>query len=208
MIKVKINGKDITDFIVLEDIHILEDKLKSQEFDKPIRGIRNATISIGGPLMTDNVQEERKNIPLDYDDLVRTISILDKYDGWVDDFYFSVEDGKIVAFIRCSDRFWWGSSDLEPFEPDDIDILSKAYSDIDAVEHIYNGYAYMLYCCRKRNMRPQGAAYPKIENSATQETKEAIFQLFHDCGPEREVGFGNPYAPGEYPERSGSCNVD
>ena len=38
-------------------------------------------------------------------------------------------------------------------------------------------------------MRPQGAYYP--------ESDPETWPLFDDCGPEREVGLGNPYRPGE-----------
>lgn len=46
-----------------------------------------------------------------------------------------------------------------------------------------------LFACRSRKMRPQGACYP--------DDHPELWPLFDACGPEREVGMGNPYRPGE-----------
>ena len=42
-------------------------------------------------------------------------------------------------------------------------------------------------------MRPQGAFYSYIDKTS--------WPLFDLAGPEREVGLGNPYAPGAYKRR-------
>jgi hypothetical protein len=47
-----------------------------------------------------------------------------------------------------------------------------------------------LFAARVRKMRPQGAAY-KVRYD------ESIWHLFNECGPEREVGNGNPREPGQ-----------
>lgn len=47
-----------------------------------------------------------------------------------------------------------------------------------------------LFAARVRGMRPQGAAYTFYPPET--------WPLFDACGPEREIGFGNPYRPGEY----------
>lgn len=54
----------------------------------------------------------------------------------------------------------------------------------------YGSYALDLYSCRIEGMRPQGAVY--------RHNKKELWPLFDACGPEREVGLGNPYKPGEY----------
>ena len=92
--------------------------------------------------------------------------------------------------ILCNDFFAWGLADLEPvFKPD---VLEQCYVDCRAVtgencDHEY--YAPYLYVCRIRGMRPQGAVYPRDRR---------YWKIFDDCGPERPVQPGNPYAPGEY----------
>lgn len=47
-----------------------------------------------------------------------------------------------------------------------------------------------LFAAKVRGMRPQGACY-------TYYPKELWIE-FDQAGPEREIGFGNPYKPGEY----------
>jgi hypothetical protein len=44
--------------------------------------------------------------------------------------------------------------------------------------------AELLFACRSRNSRPQGAIYKRIS--------KALVPLFDACGPERMTGFGNP----------------
>lgn len=93
---------------------------------------------------------------------------------WDEDLNFS---------INCNDWFVWGCADYEDITPETIDLLERSIqADPDTGD--------MLYCCRLRGMRPQGAAYSMI--------KKEVWPLFDDCGPERPVEFGNPYAPGEY----------
>ena len=42
----------------------------------------------------------------------------------------------------------------------------------------------LLYCARKRKMRPQGAMYKTIPKT--------LWHLFDVCGEEREMNMGNP----------------
>ena len=54
----------------------------------------------------------------------------------------------------------------------------------------FSGAVADLFAARSRQERPQGACYSGYDRS--------IWSLFDACGPEREVGLGNPYVPGEY----------
>lgn len=92
------------------------------------------------------------------------------------------EYAPITFFINCNDTFFWGCADAEDVTPENIEVLRKAYDDSK-----YHGD--ILFCARVREMRPQGAMYDCI--------RKEDWHLFDACGPEREVGFGNPCAPGE-----------
>jgi hypothetical protein len=86
-------------------------------------------------------------------------------------------DFSVLAVI-CNDVFWWGCADLEQVESlEDIELLVKSCEDAK-----YDGA--ILYCARKRGMRPQGAMYKHINKE--------IHHLFNECGPEREIDFLNP----------------
>jgi hypothetical protein len=78
-------------------------------------------------------------------------------------------------------------------------LLDKAYFPEDAGSpddgaQLVDGKWYMpvwgcdLFVCRERKMRPQGAVYPEDRR---------FWPLFDACGPEREVGLGNPHASPE-----------
>jgi len=96
---------------------------------------------------------------------------------------------KLEFFISCNDIFMWGCADGEEVESQiDVELLQRALVDCDELGVDYMGP--ILYCARKRKLRPQGAYYSYIDKK--------LWHLFHECGPEREVGLGNPYAPGDY----------
>ena len=83
-------------------------------------------------------------------------------------------------FINCNDFFAWGCADAEPVQtPEDVGALERAFQDA-------GDDGPLLYCARRRGMRPQGAYYDHIEKEH--------WPLFDACGPEREVTFGNPKA--------------
>jgi len=88
--------------------------------------------------------------------------------------------------INCSDVFFWGCADSEVILEEDIKDFDKALKDCDD----NNDAGQLLYCARKMKERPQGAYYSLIP--------EKYWSLFNEAGPEKEVGFGNPYAIGEY----------
>jgi len=84
----------------------------------------------------------------------------------------------LTFFVGCNDVFCWACADAEPVASEaDVDALEQALKDAD-------DDGAMLYCARKRGMRPQGALYKHID--------PANRHWFDECGPEREVGPGNP----------------
>lgn len=89
----------------------------------------------------------------------------------------------LSVFVRCNDLFWWATADLEPLNTETLGTFKHAVLDGGIL------YGPILYCCRQRKLRPQGAYYKHIDKE---------FQhLFNDCGPEREADtkpFGNPVA--------------
>jgi len=84
--------------------------------------------------------------------------------------------------VMCNDAFHWACSDGEDVTThDDIDMLIQACKEAD-----YDGP--LLYCARKRGMRPQGAMYGHIDKK--------YWKLFDDAGPERDPKeFGNTPKP-------------
>lgn len=84
----------------------------------------------------------------------------------------------LTFMVNCNDLFHWAFADAELIESsNDIDQLDAACKEAG-----YDGAS--LYCARRRKMRPQGACYKHLD--------EKNWPLFDACGPEREVGFGNP----------------
>lgn len=89
------------------------------------------------------------------------------------------EYAPISIFAKCNDLFFWGCADCERITAENIDAFEQAYK-----ESPENGV--LLFCCRVRKMRPQGAYYKYISDDEK--------HLFDACGEQREVGFGNPAA--------------
>lgn len=139
----------------------------------------------------------------------------------------------LTVYVNVSDLFWWACGDMEEIEEDDVDSLRRAIDDVTAVsEHADVGDAFVLFVCRKRNMRPQGAFYKYLTinaydadgkaewtwnedrfNNATKQNgvrelkiddaKTAALRALFNAMPEREIDMGNPYSTGnEYLFRS------
>ena len=95
------------------------------------------------------------------------------------------DDGAFRFAVLCNDVFMWGSADAEEINtPEDVALLRQTYDDCHAIDP-YNWIWSMLYCARKRQMRPQGAMYKHVDDQ--------FVEFFSACGPERETGLGNPH---------------
>lgn len=116
--------------------------------------------------------------------IIRLMHIFNESNGGppCDTLWWYSEGDTLRFAITCSDYFCWGCADAEDIYEDDIPLLEECFRDAKAVGDGYD--AGELYCCRKRQMRPQGACYeylnPKIQ------------PLIDACGPYRESGIGNP----------------
>lgn len=86
-------------------------------------------------------------------------------------------DKKLEFFILCNDIFFWGSADAEEIFQEDLELLEQSL-----IDDPYTGN--LLYCARKRQLRPQNAAYPMV-------LKE-YWHFYDTCGPEREIDMLNP----------------
>lgn len=87
---------------------------------------------------------------------------------------------KLEFFINCNDVFYWGVADAEGIESEeDVEDLRRACADADLDGPL-------LYCARRRGIRPQGAAYKIL--------CKKNWPLFDSCGPERAPELGNPEA--------------
>lgn len=96
----------------------------------------------------------------------------------------NLEHHSITFFINCNDVFYWACSDVVEITEDNIEIFEQSYKD-------YEEYGGILFCCRVRNMRPQGAFYQYFADDKK--------YLFDDCGPKRNIDILNPYNEyGEY----------
>jgi hypothetical protein len=89
-------------------------------------------------------------------------------------------DGELKLFIQCSDFFYWATSDVEPVETDeDIAMLEKAIEECrEAVGDFYPTEGPLLYCSRRRHLRPQQPYYKYLD--------ERTHPLFDAAGPVRD----------------------
>lgn len=93
------------------------------------------------------------------------------------------DDTDVLDFyVDCSDLFGWGVSDVEPVTPETLGELEQALKDCN-----HDGEGFYLYCARRRKMRPQGAWFTRGY------IDPKYMPLYAECGPEREVGHGNPH---------------
>lgn len=109
-----------------------------------------------------------------------------------DDLFWREDNGVVSFYAKCSDFFWWGTADVEEITPENVDMLDQAWDDIRAAKpgDPFGSLSIApLFCARVRQMRPQGAAYPK---------ERWLWPLFDACGPERETGLVNPVLHPQY----------
>jgi hypothetical protein len=108
------------------------------------------------------------------------LTLLEAVEPIRDEIYWFVKGDEVEMYVNANDLFFWACSDGVALGPEDLPLLEQCLKDSE-----YHGA--WLYCCRKEQMRPQGACYKYLP--------EEEWSLFHACGPEREVDFGNPYTP-------------
>lgn len=120
--------------------------------------------------------------------ILKVLQLASKYD-LCGDLYWRTDDEyePCTFFVNCNDVFAWACADCEEITPENIDELERAMQDCIKASNLTGGeiYGEMLFCCRIRKMRPQGAAYPK--------KCPDLWPLFDACGPERKTDFGNPH---------------
>ena len=63
--------------------------------------------------------------------------------------------------VDCSDTFYWGTADSENVAEADLPELRRAVTDVHACP--VGAYLWpVLWCARKRDMRPMAAFYQKV----------------------------------------------
>lgn len=111
------------------------------------------------------------------------------------DVFWREDDGVLSMHVQCSDVFFWGSSDSEEITGENVDLLEETFAECEVVFGRYQAdEAGVLFVARVRGERPQGAYYANLGDAWT--------VLFDACGPEREVGFGNPMTPEQAKDRA------
>ena len=103
------------------------------------------------------------------------------FDHDIDLFWSVDENDEVRAAIVVNDVFFWGCSDCEDVEVEDLPMLNQAMKDGGYILWKY------LFVCRKRKMRPQGAWI-----NGTLFNDNVLRQHFLDAGPVREIDVGNP----------------
>ena len=79
----------------------------------------------------------------------------------------------VHLLVKCSDTFYFASADAESILPEEFDGLRLA------IEEAGDLWGPILWCARKRKLRPLKPHYIKMTK-----TQRALFDA---CGPEREV---------------------
>lgn len=102
--------------------------------------------------------------------------------------------GDLFPSVRCNDIFYWGCSDFEAIDEQDIPLLEKAIE--DCLECKSNDGP-LLFVARKRGERPQGAIYENLLDPKN-------YALFDAAGPHRDVDMANPEPHPDDPLDSGS----
>lgn len=95
------------------------------------------------------------------------MKLFEKYDA-CDELYW---DAFLEFYVHCNDFFAWACADCEHVNgKEDLELLKECFKDSE-----YHGV--LLYCAKKRKMRPQGAYYKYLKKDE---------KLFDACGPERD----------------------
>lgn len=100
---------------------------------------------------------------------------------------------RIDFYVRCSDVFAWGCSDVEEVTEENVGLLEQTVSEGEERLGRYRAYlAFTLFVARVRKERPQDAWYNQV--IGTDSDEDAWWrERFDACGPERKQDFGNPH---------------
>jgi hypothetical protein len=100
------------------------------------------------------------------------------------------EYAPVTMMVNCNDLFYWATADCEKITAANINGFEQAIADVvEAAGEDEVDAAPLLWVCRERQMRPQGAYYQHIDSR--------LHGLFNACGPARpsdSAPFGNPIA--------------
>lgn len=121
------------------------------------------------------------------DDILRLIAREDLFDSVVWSEHYA--SGDLEFSVLCNDTFWWATADCEEVNKKTLPELQKALDDACKICG-HSNWGDVLYCTRRRKMRPQGAIYKNMPSK--------IKHLFDACGPEREVALMNPHDQKEF----------
>lgn len=122
--------------------------------------------------------------------LADVFEVIAEHDLREDVLYQVTPDRKVSIYFLCNDLFWWGCADAEEITPENLPVLRQCVANLKAVDKVLGTvHVAELFCSMVRKERPQGVCYDGFEPE--------YWPLFDACGPEREVGMGNPYRPGQ-----------
>ena len=100
----------------------------------------------------------------------------------------STADGGVRLIIGCNDFFYWGTADGEELTPADLPLLRQCVDDLKAAEKHSEDHCWLLFCARKRGMRPQRPffrAYSRKEAAYVgDQLSPPVRALFDACGPD------------------------
>ncbi|WP_016888285.1 hypothetical protein [Mycobacteroides abscessus] len=149
-------------------------------------------------------------------DLLYEVAKLAQFDA-CESIWWRWNEGRteLLVLVNCSDLFDWGTADCELVTEENLPILKQSIADVQVVsgsEYDGQSTAFLLFCCRVRKQRPQGAYYKyltvhysvpdglnewgnpkqrKDEEESALRT-ENLRDLFNACGPQRGIDFLNP----------------
>jgi hypothetical protein len=105
-------------------------------------------------------------------------------------FLWHVADGRVTFSMACSDTFAWGCADAETIEPRDLPLLRECLSDLRAAGQYEEMWLGILFCARKRGMRPMNRWVKDMREK--EGMNNTVHALFCAAGPERESAWGAP----------------
>ena len=98
-------------------------------------------------------------------------------------------NGKLRILIGCSDLFYWATADGEVWLPEDVPLMWQCLDDLKAADKTYGTcYLLELFCCRKRQMRPQHPYFRNYDREKCgyfeDRLSPAVRALFDALGPD------------------------